>query len=210
MITQDSVEACQKENAMKLILSGTDRQGSNTLQIAKIIRDLYAGLGEKTEILDLAELRFPEIMQKSYYGNSDLPESIKVVLNQINQCEGLIIVCPEYNGSMPGILKWFIDHFKYPDTFEFRPICFIGLGGMFGGLRPIEHLQQVFGYRNSFIYPERIFLINIFKTLKEGVLTDQVALDLMKKQAVGFQKFCKALQSEKLDANSVLKMKSKA
>jgi chromate reductase len=191
---------------MKLIISGTDRPGSNSKKVSFIIQKIYATLGEKVEIIDLADLKIIETMQKSRYGES-VPTVIQKTLDLINQSEGLIIVCPEYNGSMPGVLKWFIDHFKYPDAFEYRPICFIGLGGMFGGLRAVEHLQQVFGYRNSFIFPDRIFLINIFRNMKEGELTDLVALDLLNKQSAGFQKFCRALQSEKMDAKSLLDLR---
>lgn len=193
----------KREGNMKLIFSGTDRPGSNSLKVSKIIQEIYSNLGEVVKIVDLAELKLIKTMEQSRYGEA-LPTAIQETLALINQAEGLIIVCPEYNGSMPGILKWFIDHFKYPDAFEYRPVCFIGLGGMFGGLRAVEHLQQVFGYRNSFIFPERIFLINIFRTMKDGELTDLFSLDLLKKQAAGFQKFCLALQSQKLDAKSLL------
>ncbi len=192
---------------MKLILSGTDRPGSNSRKVSDIIAKLLLELGEANEILDLAEIQLVERMQKSHYGKP-APAPIQKYLDQINQCEGLIVVCPEYNGSMPGILKWFIDHLKYPDAFEARPVSFVGLGGMFGGLRAVEHLQQVFGYRNSYIFPERVFLTNIFKTLKDGELTDAVAMELLKKQVSGFCRFCRALQGEGLDALSLQKKKA--
>lgn len=188
---------------MKVIISGTDRIGSNTLKVSQIIQKIYKALGEEVMILDLAELKLIENMQRSRYGEST-PETIQNALHSINKAGGLVVVCPEYNGSVPGILKWFIDHFKYPDNFEYRPVCFVGLGGVFGGLRPVEHLQQIFGYRNAFIYPERVFLMNIFKNIKDGKLSDAFSQELLEKQARGFQKFCLALKEHKLDANSHL------
>ncbi|MGE0632228.1 MAG: NADPH-dependent FMN reductase [Pseudobdellovibrionaceae bacterium] len=187
---------------MKHIISGTNRPGSRTKQISLIIQSIYQSLGEKVEMIDLAEMPLHHMTGKEY-ANS-LHQDLNQFVQQVNNSEGLIVVVPEYNGSMPGVLKYFIDHWKYPDTFEGRPICLVGLGGMFGGLRPVEHLQQIFGYRNSYIFPQRVFIANIWQQLKEGRIVDPVINDLLKKQAIDFTKFVKALESQKLDANAIL------
>lgn len=190
---------------MKYIISGTDRAGSNTLKISKYIQSIYKDLGEDVEILDLRELK-KHLHEDIVYGTAS--EGLKPYLDKVLSSDGLIVVSPEYNGSMPGILKYFIDHMKFPDSFEFRPVCFVGLGAMFGGLRPIEHLQQVFGYRNAFIYPERVFLMNVFKFVDaEGQVTDEAHKALLIKQAKGFQKFTEALSSFKIDANAFIAKK---
>lgn len=185
---------------MKYIISGTDRADSNTLKVSKYIQSLYKELGEVVEIIDLKEIR-GELALGPHYG-SNQPASLQAELDKVVKSDGLIVVCPEYNGSLPGILKYYIDHLKYPDAFEYRAICMVGLGGMFGGMRPVEHLQQIFGYRNAFIYPQRVFLINIFKMLKDGVIVDATTQELLKEQAKGFLAFTKALQNANLDANS--------
>jgi chromate reductase len=187
---------------MKYIISGTDRADSNTLKVSKYIQTLYKDLGEAVEIVDLREIR-KELLHGPHYGNNQ-PEGLQTEITKVNEADGLIVVCPEYNGSMPGILKYYIDHMKFPDSFEYRPVCFVGLGGMFGGVRPVEHLQQVFGYRNSFIYPQRVFLMNIFKAMKDGIPVDPLYQQLLKSQAEGFQRFTLALKAAGLDANSWL------
>jgi hypothetical protein len=51
---------------------------------------------------------------------------------------------------------------KFPESFERRSVCFTGVAaGIWGALRPVEQLQQVFGCRNACLYPERIFLPQI-------------------------------------------------
>lgn len=187
---------------MKYIISGTNRPGSRSRQIANIVQGLYKEQGEEVGIIDLAEMPFADLTGAHYKGG--LPEKWTKQLDAINGAEGLIFVVPEYNGSMPGALKYFIDHWKYPESFEFRPVCFIGLGGLFGGMRPVEHLQQVMGYRNAFQYPARIFLTNIFKTLQAEKLEDATAMQLLKDQVIGFRRFVNGLQKEGLEANSVL------
>jgi NAD(P)H-dependent FMN reductase len=192
---------------MKYIISGTDRADSNTLKVCKYIQSLYKDLNEDVEVIDLRDVR-TELQSGPHYGNNQ-PESLQKEMNKIVTSDGLIVVCPEYNGSMPGILKYYIDHMKFPDCFEYRPVCVVGLGGLFGGIRPVEHLQQVFGYRNAFIYPQRVFLMNVFKILQNGVITDPLMTELLKSQADGFQKFTAALNAAGLNATSVLSQKAK-
>lgn len=163
---------------------------------------MYKDLGETVEIIDLAELPLSELTGDQY--NDKVPDGvIRTAIDKVNKSEGLIVVVPEYNGSMPGALKYFIDHWKYPDTFEQRPVCYIGLGGLFGGLRPVEHLMQVFSYRHAYNFPIRVFLMNVWNTLKETELTDLKAVELLQHQAAEFQKFTKALSEYKIDANSL-------
>ena len=51
---------------------------------------------------------------------------------------------------------------KFPESFEQKPVCFTGLSaGIWGALRPVEQLQQIFVYRNAHVYPERVFLPGI-------------------------------------------------
>ncbi len=187
---------------MKYVISGTNRPKSRSREVANLIQEIYADNGESVEIIDLAELGLHEL-DGSQYGGASLPLKLASALEKINQSEGLIIVVPEYNGSMPGALKYFIDHWKYPDSFEHRPVCLVGLGGLFGGLRPVEHLQGVLGYRNAFIFPIRVFLINVWTILKAGKLSEPVALGLLKDQVLGFQKFVFALGQVGLDANTL-------
>lgn len=193
---------------MKYIVSGTNRKGSRSFQIAKIVQGIYQANGESVEIIDLSTFPIQELAE-AQYGGKNLPPAMAGILSKINQAEGLHFIVPEYNGSYPGALKLFIDHWQYPESFEQRPVCFVGLGGIFGGLRPVEHLQQVFGYRNGFIFPHRVFLRDIFKTLQNDELKDPVAMDLLVAQVRGFQKFTQALQSVALDANSLIKERSK-
>ncbi len=190
---------------MKYIIAGTDRPDSNTLKVSKYIQTIYQQLGETVEIIDLKEMK-THLHQDIHYGKPS--EGLKPYLDKVLGSDGLIVVSPEYNGSMPGILKYFIDHLKFPESFEFRPVCFVGLGGMFGALRPVEHLQQIFGYRNAYVYPERVFIMGVHKILNaEGQPQDETIKQLLLKQAQGFQKFTQALSSFKIDANAVIEKK---
>ena len=82
------------------------------------------------------------------------------------------------------------------DIVERRPVCFTGLSaGIWGALRPIEQLQAIFGYRNAYVFPERVFLPRINELLDDaGRLKDPELLQRLKSQAEGFVDFVERLQ----------------
>jgi chromate reductase len=184
---------CQSQ-AMKFIICGSNRPNSNSLKVSKHMQKVFQQAGEDFEIIELAKVLNPSLMDGSYEAKNEL----KNLVDQISMSDGLLMVVPEYNGSYPGILKLFIDHWKYPETFEHKPVAFIGLGGRFGGMRPVEHLQQVFGYRNAFAFPERVFLQNVWNLFENDHLKDAAMVELLKRQGSGFLKFISALKSQGL------------
>jgi NAD(P)H-dependent FMN reductase len=185
---------------LKYIISGTNRPGSRSGQVAQIIKNLYAQQGEAVGVIDLSEVGLDEVNGAQYAESQ--PAKLKAAVAQVNSADGLIIVCPEYNGSMPGALKYFIDHWKYPESFEFRPVCLIGIGGQFGALRAVEHLQGTLGYRNVFLYPERVFITMVWNVLKNGQIESPEIMKYLSRQAEGFSKFVAALKGAGLDANT--------
>src|SRR5476651_864092 len=144
---------------MITLIVGTNRPGSNSRKVAAQIEEIYAELKVPLNVLDLAKLP-PEIFPPTSY--AEKPKSFQPFADAVLKSDGLHVVTPEYNGSLPGVLKYFIDMLKFPESFEKRPVCFVGVAaGIWGALRPIEQLTQVFGYRNAYVYPERVFLAQI-------------------------------------------------
>ncbi len=179
------------------IIVGTNRPQSNSMVVATQLQKIHQVIGQHFEICDLSQIDFSQVNGTQY--SRSQPTVISDWVDKISQSRALVMIVPEYNGSMPGILKYFIDHWKFPDSFEYRPVCFVGLGGRFGGLRPVEHLQQVFSYRNAYIFPERVFFLNCFQTIKDNVINDSTALELLHRQAKLFNRFVDALEKAQLD-----------
>lgn len=184
------------------VLVGTNRKDSRSSLFAQTVCKKLIANGQEAEVMSLSEIDWSQ-MNHNMYGAEAVPASVKKMVEKVNQAEGLYVVCPEYNGSFPGALKMFIDYWDYPTSFEKRPICFTGMGGMFGGLRPVEHLQQVFGYRNAFVFPERIFLTNVWEVMdKEGEISNETTAGLIDQQVKNFATFVKALKTSGLHANA--------
>jgi chromate reductase len=182
---------------MIVIISGTNRPDSNTRKVAAQVEGIYKAMGVKTHLLDLATLP-PEIFSPSSYGTK--PAGFAKFTDAILGADGLVVVTPEYNGGIPGILKYFIDMLPFPESFENRPVCFVGVSaGIWGAIRPIEQLQAIFGYRNGFIYPERVFMPGIHKLLDaSGKIADAELAGRLAKQAEGYVSFVEKLRGKKL------------
>jgi len=182
---------------MITIISGTNRPDSNTRKVAARIEASYQTLGVKTHLLDLAELP-PEIFSSAAY--AEKPATFKKFSDALLAADGLVIVTPEYNGGFPGILKYFIDMLPFPESFEHRPVCFVGLAaGIWGALRPIEQLQAIFGYRNGHIFPERVFMPGIGKSFNEaGQFANADMEKRLANQAEDFVRFVESLRGKKL------------
>ena len=178
---------------MMTLLVGTNRPESNTRRVAAQIEEIYRELQTPLKVLDLAQLP-PEIFSPASY--AEKPKSFAPFSDSVLQASGLIVVTPEYNGALPGVLKYFIDMLEFPESFEHRPVCFVGLAaGLWGALRPVEQLQAIFGYRNAYLYPERVFLPRIGSLLDaDGRLKDPELVDRLRAQQKGFVEFVKKLR----------------
>jgi chromate reductase, NAD(P)H dehydrogenase (quinone) len=179
---------------MITLVVGTNRPGSNARKVASNIESIYRELNEPLKVLDLAQMP-QEIFHPSSY--AEKPVSFLPFSEGVLQSSGLIIVTPEYNGSLPGVLKYFIDMPKFPESFERRPVCFVGeAAGIWGALRPVEQLQAIFGYRNAYIYPERVFMPRIGDLLDPtGRIKDPELLQRLRTQQQGFIQFVRKLRS---------------
>ncbi len=182
---------------MMTLIVGTNRPGSNTRKVAVQLEEIYAELKVPLNVLDLAKLP-PEIFAPTSY--AEKPKSFQPFADGVLQASGLHILTPEYNGSVPGVMKYFIEMLKFPESFERRPVCFTGLAaGMWGALRPVEQLQAIFGYRNAHIYPERVFMPQINNLLDaSGKIKDAELLGRLKAQADGFTSFVEKFKDVKL------------
>ncbi|MBU62622.1 MAG: hypothetical protein CMI26_08980 [Opitutae bacterium] len=177
---------------MITIIVGTNRAGSVSAQVADFVAKVYDELGINNRVLDIADLP-PETFSPNAY--VEKPPRVVEFTEQILSSSGLFVITPEYNGSMPGALKLFIDMLPFPESFEDRPVSYIGISaGQFGGLRPVEHLQQVFGYRNALNFPRRVFIPGVGSVMKQsGGLEASDYGKRICEQAKSFAEYCKAL-----------------
>lgn len=182
------------------ILSGTNRPGSNTRKIAGQIFEIYQALGVAPDIIDLAELP-SEIFDPSSYAKK--PASFAPFSEAILKSDGVVVVAPEYNGGLPGVLKYFIDMLKFPESFEDRAVCLVGIAaGEWGGLRTLAQIHDIFVYRHAHVFPRRVYLPKINALLGPDGRLPQDAEEYRRlcSQAEGFLEYVRALGGTKPSA----------
>jgi chromate reductase, NAD(P)H dehydrogenase (quinone) len=115
--------------------------------------------------------------------NQDLelrpPEKVKEFKTKIKTADALLIASPEYNYSVPGVLKNAIDWASRPygdSAFEDKPVAIMGAsGGMLGTARAQYHLRQscVFLNMHPLNRPEVMVPFAKDQIDKDGNLTDE-------------------------------------
>jgi chromate reductase len=88
--------------------------------------------------------------------NQDLekepPERVRELKAKVRAADAVLIATPEYNYSMPGVLKNAIDWVSRPygdNAFEDKPVGIMGAsGGMLGTARAQYHLRQTCVFLN--------------------------------------------------------------
>jgi len=171
-----------------LLISGSNRPGANALRIAKVIEAHYVAQGVPVDLYNLMDMP-AEIFSPTSYATK--PPSWEPIQQRVLSAAGLHVITPEYNGSFPGVLKYFVDMLKFPESFERKPVAFVGeAAGAWGGLRAVEQLQLVFGYRNAYVFPDRVFIPGVNGKLNaEGKITDADLDKRLKTQVTAFTKF---------------------
>jgi chromate reductase len=183
---------------MITIISGTNRPNSNTRKITSHVEKAYKALNVPTEVVDLAHLPHEVFLPSSYEKS---PDSFKKFIDAILGADALVVVTPEYNGSIPGVLKYFIDMLPFPESFAERPVCFVGLAaGLWGAFRPAEQLQQIFSYRNGIVFPERVLLPGVNSLLGEDDRLHGVVGKNLQQQATNFVRFTEKVREKKISS----------
>lgn len=150
---------------MTTIISGTNREGSNSLKLAEYYQRQLAKRGYDSEILSLCDLP-GDLISSDLYGKRS--ETFQSIQEKITSSSKFIFIIPEYNGSFPGVLKTFIDACTFPDSFFGKKAALVGLSsGKYGNVRGIDHFTGICHYINMHVLPLRIHIPNIKKEFDE-------------------------------------------
>lgn len=177
---------------MITVISGTNRAGSYTEKIANhYLKILENSTKNKVSYLKLTDLPSDFVQNSMYAPENQHPSITKLQDDHLVGSDHIIIISPEYNGSYPGILKFFLDACSirdYAKTFKGKKIMLVGVSsGRAGNLRGMDHLSDIFNHVGSFVYPNKLPISNCNEVLDEtGDLKDKGTLGAMEDQVNGF------------------------
>ena len=173
-----------------ITICGSLRKGSFNRMLANLLPGL-APAGMKITAA-------PSIEMPLY--NSDVqaqgfPPAATALAEAIRGADGVIIVSPEYNWGVPGVLKNAIDWVSRVDNqpFKDKPVCLQSASmGILGGARAQYHIRQTMVFLNAFVFSTPEVLVaqaqNKFDD-KTGDLTDEATRNVIKQQLASFAAF---------------------
>lgn len=157
---------------MITIISASNRKGNMTQFFANFCKTQLESRGEEVKIFSLDELPTRIDLDEVYnYENSIFTEIAK---HYIIPSDKLFFVVPEYNGSIPGILKLFMDAIK-PEFYAGKKAGLLGIAaGRAGNLRGMDHLTDILHYLQVEVMALKLPVSKIYDILGEhGVLKDK-------------------------------------
>jgi chromate reductase len=124
-----------------LALSGSLREKShNTALLREAIRLAPDGMS-----IALASIRDIPLYDADLESRA-FPAAVKELSAKVKDADALLIATPEYNFSIPGVLKNTIDWLSRPPldaVLVRKPVAIMGAGGRLGSARAQYHLRQV-------------------------------------------------------------------
>jgi chromate reductase, NAD(P)H dehydrogenase (quinone) len=159
---------------MKLIgISGALRRASTNTGLLRAASDILKGRAE----LDVVTLHGIPLFDEDAIEASGKPADVLALADRIRAADGVIIATPEYQFSMPGVLKNATDWLSTANApFKWKRVGVIGAsaGAMAGTARAQYHLRQNLQALQAIVMPrpEVMIVHNELKFDKNGDLTD--------------------------------------
>ncbi len=132
-------------NVKVLVLVGSLRAQSVNRQLAELAADVAPEGVTLVPFDRLGELPF----YNEDIDNDDVAEPVKALRQVAADADAALVVTPEYNGSIPGVLKNAIDWLSRPfgnSALKGKPLAVIGTSvGQYGGVWAHDETRKSFG-----------------------------------------------------------------
>ncbi|MFI5363781.1 MAG: NADPH-dependent FMN reductase [Elusimicrobiota bacterium] len=147
---------------MKILLfAGSLRRDSLNKKFAReAARLLSSRPGIQVEFVDLQPLAIP-VYDGDVEAASGVPAGVQTLSRMIAAADALVVSTPEYNGSIPGVLKNTIDWLSRlkPLSLAGKPFLLLAASpGALGGTRSLWHTRQPFEVLGVHVFPEMMGL----------------------------------------------------
>jgi chromate reductase, NAD(P)H dehydrogenase (quinone) len=144
-----------------IIISGTNRKDSNSIKIAQQYQQALANRNIRSELITLEEM---DLSRRT-------PAFEKMETEHIIPSEKFIFISPEYNGSIPGVLKTLLDLSDYKKAWWGKKALLVGIStGRSGNVRGMEHLTTILNYMKVVVHPNKLPISSVH-TLLNGTVS---------------------------------------
>jgi chromate reductase, NAD(P)H dehydrogenase (quinone) len=132
----------------------------------------------------------------------DPPAKVAELKQRIRSADAILFVTPEYNYSVPGVLKNAIDWASRPygdSAWNEKPVAIMGASvGTIGTARAQYHLRQMFVFLNMYaVNQPEVMVSNAHKQFdQDGKLTDETAKKLIRQLLEELVSWTRRLQKQ--------------
>jgi NAD(P)H-dependent FMN reductase len=142
------------------VFAGSLRRGSLNKTFAREAARLLAARGHEADFVDLQPLAIPV-----YDGDAEaaggVPAGAAELSRRLAAADALVVSTPEYNGSIPGVLKNAIDWLSRikPVALFDKPLLLLAASpGALGGVRSLWHTRVPFEVLGAHVFPDMLGL----------------------------------------------------
>ena len=181
-----------------LVFPGSNRSGSINAKLAGVITKELALKGAEVTRISLADYPLP-LFDEDLESEKGIPDNVMKLARLFASHQGIVIVTPEYNSSLPPLLKNMLDWVSRVAKDNGKPLApyrgnYFALaassGGGLGGIRVLPHVRDILVSIGAQVITEQVALANAYnayddmENLKEGRsrdLLDNLCVSLIEK-----------------------------
>lgn len=175
-----------------VVMAGSSRRDALSRRVAAACVGPLQAAGAQVRLIELANYVAP-LYCGDLEAESGLPASIVALQTVLYECDGLLVVNPEYNGSITPLLKNTLDWCSRPNpadrvrsggaVYAGRAAAVIGTSpGALGGMRVLFHVRDILGYLGMQVIPQQLAIGHAGSALVEdGKLRDESQREMLDK-----------------------------
>lgn len=150
--------------------AGSLRADSYSQKALKVAADRVAALGVEVEVLDLRSLNLPFCDGSDEY--PDYPD-VERLRQTVLQADSVILVTPEYHGSVSGVLKNTLDLMGF-EHFSDKVTGLISVLGGQSNSNALNDMRTIMRWIHAWTIPEQVAIGQAWKAFDEnGNLVDE-------------------------------------
>lgn len=154
-----------------LAFAGSTRKDSYNKKLVQEAAQIARSMGTSVKVIDLKDFSMPhydEDLEKSDW----MPVNAKNFRRLMIESDAIIISTPEYNGSIPGVLKNALDWASRSEdgqgsreAFKGKHFAIMGASpGGGGGIRGLIHLRSIISAIGGDVVPQQVTVSNVSGT----------------------------------------------
>ncbi|MGW0993562.1 NADPH-dependent FMN reductase [Streptomyces sp. NPDC002523] len=158
-----------------LVFGAALRADSANARLASLVARLISDTGAAVDLAGMRDFDMP-LYDGDMEAGEGLPDGALALRDRLEQSDAFVISSPEYNASVPGVLKNAIDWVSRvrPQPFKTKHALLVSASpSLIGGNRGLWALRVPLEHLGTRVYPDMFSVANSYEAFAEdGTLTD--------------------------------------